>query len=132
MPRKLKSPCAHSQCPALVEAGERFCEKHRKAHYKQQDRDRGSASERGYDARWRRARRMYLRENPLCAECLKEGRTEAATVVDHIIPHKGDYEMFWDSENWQPLCVRHHGEKTAKETWGGQDVHSRDNEQRHR
>jgi len=29
-------------------------------------------------------------------------------VVDHIIPHQGDYALFWDVSNWQGLCYRHH------------------------
>ena len=59
---------------------------------------------------------MFLNRNPLCVECLKEGRTEPATVVDHIIPHRGDRELFWQKSNWQSLCAYHHGVKTAKET----------------
>lgn len=44
-----------------------------------------------------------------------------ATVVDHIIPHRGDLSSaaFWDETNWQPLCKRHHDRKTAREgRWG--------------
>jgi 5-methylcytosine-specific restriction protein A len=38
-----------------------------------------------------------------------------ATAVDHIQPHRGDYELFWDSDNWQPLCATCHGRKTLAE-----------------
>lgn len=43
-----------------------------------------------------------------------------ATVVDHKIPHKGDYGLFWDSENnWQSLCKRcHDSGKKIKENSG--------------
>lgn len=41
-----------------------------------------------------------------------------ATVVDHVIPHKGDKKFFWDENNWQPLCKRHHDIKTATEDGG--------------
>ena len=41
-----------------------------------------------------------------------------ATVVDHIIPHKGDMDIFWDEDNWQPLCKRCHDQKTATENGG--------------
>lgn len=47
---------------------------------------RPSAAERGYDARWRRIRMMHLRNHPLCAECLKDGRTEPASEVHHKVP----------------------------------------------
>ena len=41
-----------------------------------------------------------------------------ATVVDHIIPHKGDQKLFWDTRNWQPLCKPCHDKKTATEDGG--------------
>jgi 5-methylcytosine-specific restriction protein A len=47
--------------------------------------------------------------------CEDEGHVEAATVVDHKIPHSGDYDRFWDEANWQSLCKRHHDIKTATE-----------------
>lgn len=73
-----------------------------------QQLDRGTAHQRGYDYRWQRAREAFLRENPLCVMCLAERRTTAATVVDHIIPHRGDGALFWDRSNWQSLCQTHH------------------------
>ncbi len=33
---------------------------------------------------------------------------EPATVVDHVVPHKGDADLFWDRDNWQPCCKWHH------------------------
>lgn len=42
----------------------------------------------------------------------------AATVVDHITPHKGDKALFWQRANWQPLCKRCHDIKTAIEDGG--------------
>jgi 5-methylcytosine-specific restriction protein A len=41
-----------------------------------------------------------------------------ATVVDHIKPHQGDPELFWDSENLQALCAPCHSRKTASEDGG--------------
>ena len=38
-----------------------------------------------------------------------------ATVVDHIKPHRGDQKLFWDQNNWQPLCKEHHDRKTLNE-----------------
>ena len=28
--------------------------------------------------------------------------------MDHKRPHKGDYNLFWDSDNWQGLCASCH------------------------
>ena len=40
-------------------------------------------------------------------------------MVDHIIPHKGNLELFWDEDNLQALCKPCHDRKTAKEgRWG--------------
>jgi hypothetical protein len=60
-----------------------------------------------------------LSRNPLCVECERQGRITPATVVDHIIPHKGNLELFWDEDNLQALCKPCHDRKTAKEgRWG--------------
>ncbi|WP_330164070.1 HNH endonuclease [Paenibacillus campinasensis] len=48
----------------------------------------------------------------------KAGRLVASTVVDHIIPHKGDPKLFWDKNNWQALCKKCHDTKTAREDGG--------------
>jgi hypothetical protein len=36
------------------------------------------------------------------------GVVEPTTVVDHIEPHLGNQEKFWDQSNWQPSCDWHH------------------------
>ena len=54
-----------------------------------------------------------LSRHPLCAECLKNGTLTPATVVDHIVPHRGDHALFWDEQNWQPLCKNCHDRKTG-------------------
>lgn len=67
-----------------------------------------TTAERGYGSRWQTARASYLRSHPLCRMCDDEGRVTAATIVDHITPHRGDQSKFWDTDNWQPLCAKHH------------------------
>lgn len=61
-----------------------------------------------YDARWRKARAAFLATHPLCERCTKMGRTTAATVVNHRIPHKGSLALFWDQANWESTCKPHH------------------------
>ena len=77
------------------------------------DRQRGSAAKQGYDGKWRKARALFLKQNPLCAFCLAEGKVVPATVVDHIIPHRGDQRLFWDQTNWESLCKECHDKKTG-------------------
>lgn len=36
--------------------------------------------------------------------CREAGRVEPATVVDHIEPHRGRVESFFDEGNLQSLC----------------------------
>jgi 5-methylcytosine-specific restriction enzyme A len=84
------------------------------------DRQRPSAARRGYGARWRRARVAFLAQHPLCATCRALGRIVAASVVDHVVPHRGDQKLFWNESNWAPACKRCHDAKTAREgRWGG-------------
>ena len=42
-------------------------------------------------------------------------RFTAATVVDHVIPHRGDSHLMWDESNWQALCKSCHDRKTGSE-----------------
>ncbi|MGR6497997.1 HNH endonuclease [Pseudomonas fulva] len=78
-----------------------------------------TSSQRGYNYKWQKARERYLEENPLCAYCAKIGRTTAASVVDHVVPHRGDRDLFWSQDNWQPLCKPcHDSVKQAEEAAG--------------
>nr|WP_321457433.1 HNH endonuclease signature motif containing protein [uncultured Cohaesibacter sp.] len=87
-------------CPCEHEGKKRRGAKH--------DLIRPTASQRGYSYQWRKARELFLLDNPYCAECAKHGINRPATVVDHIIAHKGDPVLFWTRENWQPLCENCH------------------------
>jgi 5-methylcytosine-specific restriction endonuclease McrA len=58
--------------------------------------------------KWRNARLIHLKKNPICVYCEQEGRITQATVVDHIIPHKNNLKLFWDRDNWQSLCHKCH------------------------
>jgi 5-methylcytosine-specific restriction enzyme A len=61
--------------------------------------------------RWRKLRRAQLRAHPLCALCLGRGIVRAAVVVDHIIPHRGNWNEFLTGK-LQSLCVEcHNGTK---------------------
>ncbi len=101
-------------CPYCGSYGRVRC-KCRRDSVKRYDRERGSASARGYGRRWQKARRIWLARYPLCAEHLRQGETAPAEVVDHIVPHKGNMKAFWDQSNWQSLCTTCHNAKTAKE-----------------
>lgn len=110
-------PCKKCKMPTDSKNGYCFhCEKSKNTFA--YDQRRGSSSSRGYDRRWEKARLTFIHENPLCVICLANGRVERATVVDHIIPHKGDKELFHDRTNLQALCGPCHSAKTAREDGG--------------
>ena len=75
---------------------------------------RGNSAKRGYDARWRKARESYLAEHPLCVKHHARGEVVVATVVDHIQPHRGNKQLFWDEfQSTLPRGERHFHWKTA-------------------
>ncbi len=112
-----RSICRHPGCGKLLDqAG--YCERHAAQYQQQLDAQRGSASKRGYNRRWQKARVTFLCREPLCKHCSLSGLAMSATEVDHIRPHKGDQALFWDTSNWQALCKSCHSRKTASEDGG--------------
>ena len=116
MPWIVKRPCVHPGCPEL--SHESRCEKHRKQERREHDEHRGSSADRGYGAHWRKIRLAFLAQYPLCALCQRERKLAPATVVDHIRPHRGNPELFYDPENLQALCKPCHSKKTVRENDG--------------
>ena len=104
--------CNQAGCHVLTT--ERYCNKHKRGY----DQHRESASKRGYNRRWQIVSKAYLANHPFCVRCLESGIHTHATVVDHIVPHKGNQSLFWDKSNWQPLCKQCHDKKTATEDGG--------------
>jgi|WetSurMetagenome_2_1015567.scaffolds.fasta_scaffold1095940_1 5-methylcytosine-specific restriction endonuclease McrA len=78
---------------------------------RQQDDDRPSALERGYDSAWSKLRAYFLRRNPLCAVC---GRS--ASVAHHIVPIEDGGDRLSEG-NLQSMCrmchEKHHGRVKA-------------------
>lgn len=78
--------------------------------------DKQTSAQRGYGYKWQKARAHHLRDHPLCAYCQRQGLVTAASVVDHIVAHRGDMTLFWDRSNWQSLCASCHSSvKQAEE-----------------
>jgi 5-methylcytosine-specific restriction protein A len=87
------------------------------------DRRRGSAKERGYDSRWTKARASHLLRSPICRYCevgaFGPKRVTAATVVDHLYPHRGERRLFWLTALWVSACEAcHSGPKQSAERGG--------------
>jgi len=63
---------------------------------------------------WLRLRGLVLAQSPLCVVCLAEGRTRAASHVDHIDADTSNNDL----TNLQGLCRPCHSAKTAREDGG--------------
>lgn len=118
MARRAAQVCKRPQCPGLVRAGVcSVCGPLRRVD--NYDRQRPSAARRGYDARWRRLRLMFLRAHPLCEICEEAGLVVAATDVHHKLAKRDGGKDEWD--NLQALCHSCHSRITNAETARGGD-----------
>ncbi len=61
-----------------------------------------------YDEDWARHSKAFLKENPRCYACGKKSE-----VTDHLVPHKGDENLFWKTDNYIPLCHSCHNRITS-------------------
>ena len=105
--------CSQGGCPELVRSGR--CEEHSKQQRQEWHNRRSKEFKSLYSHRWNEYSKGRRRSFPLCAECLRQGKTKVAEATDHIVPHKGSYQLFWNYSNHQSLCKKCHDEKTAKE-----------------
>lgn len=114
MAKKPLRPCRHPGCPELTREG--WCPKHKPEP--RQSRRRSSA---GYHSWYSKAiwtddlRPGQLLREPFCRVCAAKGIRTPATVVDHVVPFRGDWWLFVDPGNHQSLCKYHHDQKTARE-----------------
>lgn len=120
MPMRPARPCRTPQCPNLVDQG--YCDACRQklgltdrqartgSHWS--DWNRGTSTERGYGAPWRRLRDEVLREaEHMCVPCRREGRLALAREVHHIIARADGGTD--DKTNLEARCTDCHRRATA-------------------
>ena len=66
---------------------------------------------------WRDTSAIVLRDEPLCRECLKHGKTKSSRIADHIVPINEGGELL-HMDNLQALCWSCHSKKTNKDNNG--------------
>ena len=68
--------------------------------------------------KWRKTRLAHLVREPLCQECLKEGRVYAGTADEPLQVHhikspfqngEINWELAFDDNNLETICAYHHG-----------------------
>ena len=117
MPRKPMQPCrvhpwvlvdASTPCPGCAEQADM-------PSLKQERPDRRpSASDRGYDYKWRKIRDDYAKDHPWCENPYRfHWEHVPMYIVDHKIPKRqGGTD---DDSNLQSLCQACHNHKTAND-----------------
>lgn len=72
--------------------------------------------------RHRKQRKAFLKANPFCVNCDRQGILKPAKIFDHIIPLSEDssYSNTWDLENKQALCSSCHNQKSGRESQAAQ------------
>jgi len=115
MATRPQRPCRHSGCDQLTR--ERYCEAHAKQHNTESNAyynsQRASSAERGYDNDWDKFRLLFLKERPLCVDCLTKGRTRAAKEVHHIIRLRDGGERL-NAMNCMGLCKPCHSRRSIR------------------
>lgn len=129
MPSKSLHFCGYPGCNRLVATA--HCEEHqplydakKQEQFKRYDKQRGTASERGYTSRWSKYSKWFLAQpdNQICKLHLP-GCTMLAQCVDHIKAHNGERDpLFWDANNHQPACIHCNSVKGNKTIVGEFDI----------
>jgi len=84
---------------------------------------------------YKRLRPQHLEREPVCRSCARRGITNDGSltsagarqmnprrrflVVDHMIPHRGDLNLFYDPGNLQTLCPDCHDRNKQREETRG-------------
>jgi 5-methylcytosine-specific restriction protein A len=105
--------CREAGCDTLLD-NPGYCEKHKreKENNRIPFKNAVRSNEGLYNTnRWKKLRAEHLKEQDYCVYCGSSKDLE----VDHIMPPRGDEDLFYSSENLQTICGVCHRLKTAKE-----------------
>ena len=118
MPTRAKTQCRSIRCRARIPQGQGgYCQGCQRGQYRRDRNQRGTSTERGYDARHRQWRKLVLAKDPLCVHCEEKGVIRLSVIADHIDPldpndpQAGD----WSLENGRGLCVACHNIRHAED-----------------
>jgi len=76
--------------------------------------ERATSHERGYDYAWRIFSEQYRTLNPLCEDCLEQGKATPSQEVHHKRKLKERPELQYEPTNLLALCRRCHQARTAR------------------
>lgn len=107
MPTKPRRPCRMSFCKEFAVDGDCYCKKHKRLIDKQYNKyQRGYDENNRYGNTWKRIRKNYIAEHPLCERCLSRDKIRTAVIVHHKKPLSfgGTHAV----ENLMSLCASCH------------------------
>lgn len=106
--------CKKNGCMRTALDGKDYCGRHTDLEGKRRvftQRGKSGKYHKLYEsALWRRTSKEFLKKYPVCFICGKPAR-----IADHIVPHRGNIELFYDESNLQPMCWSCHSRKTFRE-----------------
>ena len=123
----LKRICQYSGCNEIAEPGHIYCEKHliesQKKHQEWLENHKKKPFENSVrpndynNAEWRRLRMEVLkRDGYQCCQCgITAAESGYPLEIHHIIPPKGNKELFFDINNCATLCKLCHARITQQE-----------------
>lgn len=126
MPRFLKI-CNFAGCPVRTVNVGGFCDTHQNEPKRRQEaRVEAEPWRKWYHwSAWRRLKERFRAEKPEVAGICQGTNPldglpcrKPAQHTDHVVPHKGSWELFIDMSNLQGLCHECHSRKTAEEDGG--------------
>ena len=106
--------CNFPSCNTIIEPDKRYCNKHileKKVPFINAIRSNESLYN---TSRWRKLRNTILKEHPYCSKCgisIKEAQLD----LHHIVPARGNIDLFYEESNCIPICKSCHRIITAKE-----------------
>lgn len=80
----------------------------------QPKQERLAAADRGYDREWYEVAKRFKQANPLCVDCLQQGRTRPAQEIHHVKKVVTHPELRLDWSNLMALCKVCHAIRTRR------------------
>jgi 5-methylcytosine-specific restriction protein A len=109
-----KKICNSPGCNELIPPTETYCSQHRK----ESPAPFSSAihfNERLYNTtQWRKLRAKILREQSNCSKC-GISKNESKLEIHHLVPPRGNEELFFDENNLTAICPACHRVITNRE-----------------
>jgi 5-methylcytosine-specific restriction protein A len=110
-----KKICNYPGCNTLISQDQRYCDNHSNIKKAVPFQNAIRSNEGLYNThKWRQLRKEVLKEQPNCYYC-GITKDEAALDIHHIIPPRGNEDLFFDIHNLIAVCKQCHRVITAKE-----------------